>query len=207
VSFVDAQVGIVLDALKERGLDDDTVIVFTSDHGYHLGEHGLWQKMSLFENSARVPLVIVVPGGRSGVTTTHTVELIDLAPTLCDLCGVPAAKGFEGRSLAPLVVGDAAAVETFPDRPAFTEVTRGGALGASVRSGRWRYTLWNGGRAGHELYDEDTDPKELDNLAEKPEHADTVRQLEGFLRGQFGDDLDALPAPPRGKPGKRKKPA
>jgi len=151
VSFVDAQVGTVVDALGRLGLADDTVIVFTSDHGYHLGEHGLWQKQSLFENSARVPLVIVVPEGRHGVTSSNTVELIDLAPTLCDLAGVPAPKSFEGRSLAPLVAGDEAARKTFPDRPALTEVLRGGVHGVSVRSGQWRYTLWNGGEAGRQL--------------------------------------------------------
>lgn len=201
VSFVDAQVGIVVDALDRLGLADETVIVFTSDHGYHLGEHGLWQKQSLFEESARVPLVIVVPGGRSGVTTAQTVELIDLAPTLCDLCGVPAAKGFEGRSLAPLIAGDDAAIDAFSERPAFTEVDRGGFRGISVRSGRWRYTLWNGGKAGRELYDHDHDPRELENLADRPEHADTIRRLEDVIKGVFGDDL----GPRMAAPGKNKK--
>jgi arylsulfatase A-like enzyme len=197
VSFVDAQVGIVLEALGRLGLADDTVVVFTSDHGYHLGEHGLWQKRSLFEESARVPLVIAAPGGRAGVADGHTVELIDLAPTLCDLCGVPPPPGFEGRSLAPLVTGDAAAAEAFPDRPAFTEVAdlQGGGRGASVRSGRWRYTLWNGGSAGRQLYDHDTDPHELVNLAERPEHADTVRRLDAVLRERFGADLEPPPRP------------
>ncbi len=202
VSFVDAQVGIVVDALDRLGLADDTVIVFTSDHGYHLGEHGLWQKQSLFENSARVPLVIVVPDSRSKGTLTHTVELLDLAPTLCDLCGVPAPKGFEGRSLAPLFFGDDARAEAFPDRPAFTEVDRGGVRGVSVRSGRWRYTLWNGGEAGRELYDHDSDPRELTNLADGPEHAETIRQLEALIKGVFGDDLEPESIP---KPGKTKK--
>ena len=208
VSFVDAQVGIVLDALGRLGLADDTVVVFTSDHGYHLGEHGLWQKRSLFEESARVPLVITAPGGRAGVVDGHAVELIDLAPTLCDLAGVPAPAGFEGRSLAPLVAGDAAAAEAFPDRPAFTEVAdlRGGGRGTSVRSGRWRYTLWNGGSAGRQLYDHETDPEELENLAERPEHADTVRRLDGLLREQFGADLEPPPRPHQ-PAGRKRQPA
>jgi uncharacterized sulfatase len=190
VSFVDAQVGVVVDALDRLGLADDTVIVFTSDHGYHLGEHGLWQKQSLFEESARVPLVIAVPEGRSkGVRAPHTVELLDLAPTLCDLSGVPKPAGFEGRSLAPLFFGDDTRFEKFPERPAFTEVDRGGVRGVSVRSGRWRYTLWNGGKAGRELYDHDADPRELDNLASRPEHDETMRQLEALIRDLFGDDL------------------
>jgi len=197
VSFVDAQVGIVLDALERLGLAADTVVVFTSDHGYHLGEHGLWQKRSLFEESARVPLVIAVPGGRTAAVATHTVELVDLAPTLCDLCGVPAPPGFEGRSLAPLLTGDAAAATAFPDRPAFTEVAdlQGGGRGASVRSGRWRYTLWNGGAAGRQLYDHETDPREMANLAERPEHADTVRRLDALVRERFGADLEPPPRP------------
>jgi uncharacterized sulfatase len=208
VSFVDAQLGIVLAALERLGLADDTVVVFTSDHGYHLGEHGLWQKRSLFEESARVPLVIAAPGGRAGVADAHTVELVDLAPTLCDLCGVPAPPGYEGRSLAPLVTGDAADAEAFPDRPAFTEVADlpGGGRGASVRSGRWRYTLWNGGAAGRQLYDHDADPHELVNLAERPEHADTVRRLEAVLRERFGADLEPPPRP-RQPSGRKRQPA
>lgn len=205
VSFVDAQVGIVVDALDRLGLSDDTVMVFTSDHGYHLGEHGLWQKQSLFEESARVPLVIVAPGGRAGARTTQTVELIDLAPTLCELCGVPAPRGFEGRSLAPLVVGDDEASKSFPERPAFTEVDRGGVRGVSVRSGRWRYTLWNGGSAGRELYDHDTDPRELDNLADRPEYAERIGTLEALITEVFGKDLKPESSP-RG-PAKKRQPA
>jgi iduronate 2-sulfatase len=207
VSFVDAQVGIVLAALERLGLVDDTVVVFTSDHGYHLGEHGLWQKRSLFEDSARVPFVIAAPGGRSGVADGHTVELIDLAPTLCDLCGVQAPAEFEGRSLAPLVTGDAATAQAFPDRPAFTEVAdlQGGGRGATVRSGRWRYTLWNGGAAGRQLYDHDADPHELENLADRPEHADTVRRLDAVLRERFGADLEPPPRP-RQPSGRKRQP-
>jgi len=208
VSFVDAQVGIVLAALERLGLADDTVVVFTSDHGYHLGEHGLWQKRSLFEESARVPLVIAAPGGRSGVADGHTVELIDVAPTLCDLCGVQAPAEFEGRSLALLVTGAAADTEAFPDRPAFTEVAdlQGGGRGATVRSGRWRYTLWNGGAAGRQLYDHDADPHELENLADRPEHADTVRRLDAVLRERFGAELEP---PPRARlpSGRKRQPA
>jgi arylsulfatase A-like enzyme len=190
VSFVDAQVGKVLDALERLGLGDDTIVVFTSDHGYHLGDHGLWQKMSLFEASARVPLVIAAPGGRRGAADPHTVELVDICPTLCDLAGVPAPDGVDGRSLAPLVRagGDAAA---FPDRPAFTELVRGtgpkqppgkGVRGVSVRSGRWRYTAWNDGDAGRQLYDHEADPGELVNLADRPEHAATRAELDAELR-------------------------
>jgi uncharacterized sulfatase len=184
VSFVDAQAGIVLDALDRLGLRDNTIVVFTSDHGYHLGEHGLWQKMSLFEESARVPLVVAAPGGRRAAVATHTVELVDVCPTLCDLAGVPAPAGIDGRSLAPLIRTDDAARQAFADRPAVTQVQRGKVSGASLRSGRWRYTAWQGpaGPAGRQLYDHDTDPHELVNLADVPAHAATVEALDAELR-------------------------
>ena len=184
VSFVDAQAGIVLDALDRLGLRDNTIVVFTSDHGYHLGEHGLWQKRSLFEESARVPLVIAAPGGRSGAVATHTVELVDVCPTLCDLAGVPLPAGVDGRSLAPLVRADVADREQFADRPAYTEVQLGKFNGVSLRSGRWRYTSWDGpqGNAGRQLYDHDTDPRELVNLADHPAHAATVKALDAEMR-------------------------
>ena len=185
VSFVDAQVGIVLDALDRLGLQENTIVVFTSDHGYHLGEHGRWQKKSLFEESAHVPLVIAAPGGRAGVVAPQTVELVDVMPTVCDLAGVPLPAGTDGRSLAPLVrVGQAAG---FPDRPAITEVvvrdgSATGSRGVSMRSGKWRYTEWNNGAAGRQLYDHDTDPQELVNLADRPEQATTAAALGKELR-------------------------
>lgn len=189
VSFVDAQIGILLDGLEKTGLDKQTIVVFTSDHGYHLGEHGLWQKRSLFEESARVPLVIAAPQGQVAVDG-HAVELIDLAPTLCDLAGVPLPEGLDGRSLAALVrPADDAAVDRFPHRPAFTEVWHKQARGMSMRSGRWRYTAWDGGKSGRQLYDHDTDPQELKNLADDPAHAATVSELDALLRAETVSQL------------------
>ncbi|NBU73775.1 MAG: iduronate-2-sulfatase [Planctomycetes bacterium] len=183
-SFMDARVGELLEALDRLDLTKKTIVVFVSDHGYHLGEHNLWQKMSLFEESARVPLVIAAPGGRSGAVAKHTVELVDVCPTLCDLAGVPLPAGVDGRSLAPLVRADAADREQFADRPAFTEVGLGKFNGVSLRSGRWRYTAWQGpdGLAGRQLYDHDTDPRELLNLADDPAHAATLQSLDAELR-------------------------
>jgi uncharacterized sulfatase len=191
VSFVDEQVGKVVGALDRLGLADDTIVVFTSDHGYHLGEHGLWQKRSLFEESARVPLVICAPGGARAVRS-HTVELIDLAPTLCELAGMEPPAGLDGRSLAALVRADGD-VARFPDRPAFTEVDRGGpkergAGGRSVRSGKWRYIEWHdaqGRPTGRQLYDHDTDPHEARNLAADPAHAATVAELSRLLAERY----------------------
>jgi len=192
VSFVDAQLGIVIDALDRVGLRDNTIVVFTSDHGYHRGEHGLWQKRSLFEESSRVPLVVALPGGRAGVTAPETVELVDVLPTLCDLAGVPLPAGVDGRSLAPLVRAGGADAAAWTARPAFTEVQHRDVRGVSMRSGRWRYTVWNGGEAGRQLYDHNTDPHELTNLADLPDHAATVQALDAELRW-FKPQVSAVP--------------
>ncbi|MFO0803535.1 MAG: sulfatase [Gemmataceae bacterium] len=189
-SFMDAQVGVVIAALEKAGLAENTIVVFLSDHGYHLGEHGLWQKMSLFENSARVPLVICDPRAKgNGKVCRRTVELVDLHATLADLCGLDAPQ-LDGVSLKPLL-NDANAKW---DRPAFTQVSRGTPtatgepvgknpwfMGRSVRTERFRYTEWDGGKKGVQLFDYDKDPGELTNLAADPAHADVVKSLKALL--------------------------
>jgi arylsulfatase A-like enzyme len=187
ISFLDAQVGRVLDTLDRLGLAENTVIVFTSDHGYHMGEHGLWQKMSLFEESARVPLLIVAPAVSSPGSVAETpVGLIDLYPTLAQLCGVPAPENLQGQSLVPMLEDPAA-----PGRGwVLSQVTRGGGgqakarsyFGYSLRTARWRYTEWDAGSEGRELYDHDRDPRELNNLAIDPSHAAIVEDLSAQLR-------------------------
>jgi iduronate 2-sulfatase len=179
ISFVDAQIGRVLDALDRLGLRENTIVVFWSDHGYHLGEHGLWFKQSCFEESARVPMIIAAPGTRrAGQTSPRTVELLDLYPTLADLTGLKPPAGLEGVSLRPLLENPAAAWA----RPAFSQVQRGIVPGHSVRTERWRYTEWDFGAKGRELYDHNTDPRELHNLAKDPLYAAVMIEMKALLK-------------------------
>ena len=174
IAFVDAQVGRLLDALDRLKLTDKTVVVFWSDNGYHVGELGLWKKQSLFENSARVPVILAAPGQKTkGQGSPRTVELLDLYPTLADLCGLTPRHKLAGRSLRPLLDDPKAAW----DKPAFTQVWRGGFSGHSVRTERWRYTEWDDGSKGAQLYDYQTDPEEKHNLAGDTKHAPTVAQM------------------------------
>jgi iduronate 2-sulfatase len=180
ITFMDAQVGRVLDALDRLKLTENTVVVFMSDHGYHLGEHGLWQKMTLFEESCRVPLIISAPGMKAaGQPCARLVESVDVYPTVADLCGLQAPTQLEGRSVKPLLDD--------PSQPwkkaAFTQVRRGeNSGGRTVRSERWRYTEWDEGRQGTELYDHDNDPHEYRNLASDPAHAAVVKEHQALLR-------------------------
>lgn len=172
-TFMDAQVGHVLAALDRLGLADTTIVVFTSDHGYHLGDHGLWQKMSLFEGSARVPLVIAAPGAARGAAARGLAELVDLYPTLVDLAGLSAKGTLDGVSLAPMLRDPAAAVK----EAAFTQARNGYA----VRTDRWRYVEWDAGRQGAQLYDMNADPAQATNLAADPRHADVASTLRARL--------------------------
>lgn len=215
ISFMDAQVGRVVGALDRLGLAENTIIVFTSDHGYHMGEHGLWQKMSLFEESARVPLLIVAPGVTTkGSVARSPISHIDLFPTLAELCGVTPPSNIQGQSLVPLLKDPAVAGRGW----AITQVMRGGGplrasvttnvgsdgrrfFGYSLRTSRWRYTEWDEGNRGRELYDHDADPKELTNLADVAEHAKTVEQLSMQVRAAAKSTFPASGETPELKPG------
>jgi iduronate 2-sulfatase len=177
-TFMDAQVGRVVDALDRLKLTDNTIIVFTSDHGYHMGEHGLWQKMTLFENSARVPLIIVPPKTKQkGKVSPRIVELIDVYPTLAELCGLAMPDYIDGASLKPLLENP----KVPWTRPAFTQLQRGGVHGHSVRTEKWRYTRWDYGKGGSELYDHENDPTEQSSLAEDPKYAGVVLELKELI--------------------------
>ena len=183
ISFVDAQVGRVLDALDRLKLADNTVVVLFGDHGWLLGEHGQWQKQSLFEESARVPLIIYAPKSKgNGGVSPRTVELIDLYPTLAEVCNVTAPAGFEGESLRPLLINPKGAWR----KAAYTIVQRNAAgktiFGRSVRTERYRYTEWDEGRQGAELYDHNTDPHEYRNLVNDPRQKETVAKMKRLLR-------------------------
>ncbi|MBT7924512.1 MAG: sulfatase [Opitutae bacterium] len=174
VSFIDAQVGRMLDALDRLDLADNTIVVFWSDHGYHLGEHnGIWQKRTLFEQGARAPLIIKAPGAKgNGQACRRIVEFVDLYPTLTGLAGIPTPKAVEGRSLVPLLKNPL----TKWDCHAITQVLRPAddrlaepVMGRSIRTERWRYSDWGEGKHGIELYDHHADPMEFNNLALKPD--------------------------------------
>ena len=182
VSFMDAQVGRVLDALHRLKLDENTIVVIWSDHGWCLGEHGQWQKQLLFEESARVVLMIRQPGANgNGQSCFHPVELLDLYPTLADLTGLTPPSNLEGSSLRPLLKNPKAEWT----KPAFTQTARRPdkkeVMGHSVRTERFRYTEWDGGKQGVELYDQEKDPKEYHNLAGDPKYAATVAELKQLL--------------------------
>lgn len=163
VSYMDSQLGALMKTFDRLDLWRDTVVVFTSDHGFLLGEHGLWGKLAFYEQALRVPLVVVAPGVAGGRRVARPVELLDLYPTLFELAGLPRPEGLEGRSLAPLLA-DAQAPW---DHPATSVVALEGLtrrLARSVTDGRFRYSEWGSAREA-ELYDLEADPHQQRNLA------------------------------------------
>ena len=182
ISYVDAQIGRLLRALDAAALRDNTVVVLLSDHGYHLGAHGLWQKGDLFEGSARVPLILSVPDLSGtvyvrGESTTSLTELVDLYPTLAELAGLDIPAQVSGISLVSVLRNPATSVR----ESAYTiALSRGGwdrpewqhedVMGETVRTERYRYTEWAEGTMGVELYDYHADPAELTNVANEPGH-------------------------------------
>ncbi|MBP86641.1 MAG: hypothetical protein CMJ64_07995 [Planctomycetaceae bacterium] len=173
ISFVDAHVGRLLDALEQSGHADNTIVVLWGDHGWHLGEKQHWRKHALWETTTRTTLVVSAPGS----TAMHKicerpVSLIDLYPTLVELCGLPARDDLDGQSIVPLLKNP----KMKWDRPALTTYGPGNH---AVRTERWRYIRYHDG--GEELYDHNVDPHEWQNLATSSEHADVIRELRKSL--------------------------
>ena len=157
-TFVDAQIGRILKKLKQTGLDKNTIVVFTSDHGYHLGEHGHWQKQTLFDNSTRVPLIFSGPGIESNIRIENSpVELIDIYPTLMDLTGIESPDHVVGKSLKPVFENNNFKIRN----SALTKWKNG----YSIKTENFRLTKWGeNGELGYELYDHSKDKEELKNL-------------------------------------------
>ncbi len=188
ISYIDAQVGKLLRELDAIGATDNTIVVIWSDHGYQLGEHGMWCKHTNFETSTKVPLIVADPRSKAGGTTTSArVELVGLFPTLADLCSLPKPSHLEGESFARLV-RDPAAWED-QDTAAFSQFHRGGNRGLSIRTGRFRYTEWRAIKTGRlsarELYDHQRDPLENTNVAERVDYRASVANLAKRLQNQF----------------------
>ena len=175
VAFMDAQVGKVLDALDEEGLTEKTIIIFTSDHGYHLGEHDFWAKVSLRDESAGVPLIISVPGKAPAVSDS-LVELLDLYPTLAELCDLGVPTNIQGKSIAKLLDEPAHEVR---DTAFSVAPMRKGFL---LREERYAYIQYDeDGANGIELFDTHTDPNQYTNLVNDPAHATTVNRFKTKL--------------------------
>jgi arylsulfatase A-like enzyme len=182
VSYMDEQVGRVLDALDRLGLRDKTIVVFLGDHGYHLGEKGKWSKAySLFDIATRVPFIITTPQTRGGASS-RTVQLLDLFPTLVELCGLkdpyaPQSK-LEGHSLVPLLRKP----NSSWTYPALSVVQYQQKIGRAVTTERWHYVSWEDGKSGEMLTDLKNDPHELKNLAADPKYAATKKQMQELLK-------------------------
>lgn len=176
VAYMDAQVGKVLQTLKEEGLEDNTIIIFTSDHGFHLGEHDFWMKVSLKEESVRVPLIIKVPGKPAAVSHS-LVELVDLYPTVAELAGLSYSEHLQGKSLTTVLDEP----ETEVRQEAFA-VTQGGNT-FLIRTKDWAYIQYQeDGSQGMELFDMRRDPQQFTNLAHIPAYAGIVAAFQERLR-------------------------
>lgn len=196
ISFMDAQVGRVLAELERLGLADNTLVVFWSDHGFHLGEQSHWGKWSPYEWDSRAPVILRGPGVPRGVATSALVEFVDLYPTVAELAAVPPPAGLEGTSFVPLLAA--------PDRPwkdaVFTQVLRqrpeGDLMAESMRTPRYRVTRWSDASdrsqvRAIELYDRQVDPAEMRNVADEPGYAGARRELLARLAAGW---RHALPA-------------
>ena len=190
-SYIDAQIGKLIDALKNQGVYDNTIICLWGDHGWHLGDHGMWGKHTTLEQAARAPLIIRAPGGTEGKKTTSPTEFIDVFPTLCDLVGLPIPKQLEGRSLVPIMKNPEAMVKP----GAITNFHRKG-FGYSFRDKRYRYVVWINHKTkkivSRELYDYEKDPLETVDFSKNPEYKEIMERLDKELRETAKGGCDLL---------------
>ena len=188
VSFVDAQVGKLLDEVKEQGIADDTIVVLWGDHGWHLGDHGLWCKHTNFEQSTRSPLIFSTPNRKYRGKSQSPTEFVDIFPTLCDLAGLDTPTQLEGTTLEPILDDPKASVK----KAAVSQFQRGsGVMGYAYRDRRYRYIIWqekkfyegqtDGPIIARELYDYQTDPMETVNVVDDPEYRKVVRRFEKIV--------------------------
>jgi len=181
VAYMDSQVGKVLNALKEEGLEDNTIVIFTSDHGFHLAEHRFWMKVSLKEESVRVPLIIKVPGKKPAVCNSF-VELIDLYPTVAELAGLTPSKHIQGKSLVKTLDNPEFEVRDY----IFTVTQRGNSF--LIRNRDWAFMSYNeDGSLGYELFDMKKDPHQMTNLAERPEYQNVLNKFKKLLAQKLSD--------------------
>lgn len=181
VAYMDAQVGKVMTALRESGKVDNTIVVFTSDHGYHLGEHDFWAKVSLRDESSQVPLIIKVPGKAPGVCNS-LVEMLDLYPTIGNLCGINVPEHVQGKDISKMLDDPSHTVHEFafsvaPMRKAFL-----------IRTDRWAYIQYKeDASGGMELFDMESDPKQFTNLATSAEHQSIVAAMKQILKSKLAE--------------------
>lgn len=186
VSYMDHQVGKVLRALEEEGLEDNTIVVFTSDHGFHLGEHRFWMKVGLHEESVRVPLIIKAPGNEPAVSHS-LVELLDLYPTVADLAGLQYSEHLQGESLVDILDDPDDTVR----EAAFSMHRWEGKFSYLLRSEKWAYIQYDeDGGSGMELYDMQNDPKQYNNLANNPKYRHVVEEFQQRLKEKLKEVRD-----------------
>ena len=200
VSYVDAQIGRVVNALDQYGLRERTVVVLWGDHGYHLGDHGLWNKHTNFEAATRSPLIVSAPGRlNQGKKTDALTEFVDIYPSLCELCDLPRPEELEGSNFVPLIDDP----ERLWKRAVFSQYPRnipgvGPGMGHSIRTRRYRYNEWRAEGSPYrsaELYDYETDPHETVNMANRPESVSLVNGLSGMLRDGWRSSLPPTEGP------------